>query len=165
MRWKVGTIVGLCLAVAGVGWGMAQTRSAQGSLSAQDYVEIQMLYNQYAWALDSNAENGMALAKCFTPDGVFQIPGRDIAGREAIAKFSTETFTNSNGTIRHWFANVVIRPAPEGAAGAVYVLVGTLGGGEKGAPKITSTAMYRHDVIVRTAEGWRFKTRRAEFPA
>ena len=44
--------VALCLAVAG-GWGMAHV-TARGTLTTQDYVEIQQLYNQFGWALDGN---------------------------------------------------------------------------------------------------------------
>ena len=55
--------------VAGV-LAVASSSAAQnGSLSAQDYIEIQQLYAKYAHALDLGDAEGWA--NTFTPGGVF----------------------------------------------------------------------------------------------
>ena len=122
----------------------------KGSLTAQDYVEIQMLYAQYNHNIDSgNIEGYVAL---FTPDGSFN----NNVGQEGLRTFMKN---RNGGTRRHWNTNLLITPTPEGAKGAVYLMFVDVG---MKPPAITSAGRYE-DSLVKTAQGWRFKQRR-NFP-
>jgi Asp/Glu/hydantoin racemase len=133
-------------------------------LSVEDREEIRQLYAAYGWAIDYNGGQGQDWAGCFTEDGVLEIPGRRVVGRRALAAFANETYADTGGLMRHWYTNLLIHPAPFGATGGTYVLTGSAGGGDQPGPGLTITALYRHDELVRTPQGWRFRYRRAEFP-
>ena len=154
-RWKL--VVSLCLsvAVAGAAWVSAQQRRT-ATLTAQDYIEIQQLYANYAHALDKG--QGERFAATFTPDGEFT-RGRP-AGRAAEARTplkGTEGLIKmgSTGGGRHFTVDLVVTPTPEGANGSCYLL---LFNARNVPATITETAIYE-DTLVRTREGWRFKTR------
>jgi hypothetical protein len=53
--------------------------------------------------------------------------------------------------------NIVITPTPEGAVGKAYVTVIEFGDGKK--PGVVEMGGHYEDVYVKTAAGWRFKTR------
>ena len=89
----------------------------------------------------------------------FEWDGQAHKGREALARFAAETYANSDGQTRHWYTNLVITPTPDGAHGRVYVLAGR--DDDDGPPRLSIAAMYWNDVIVKTADGWRFKHRSA----
>ena len=57
--------------------------------------------------------------------------------------------------MRHINTSLVITAAPEGAAGAVYNMFLDIG---TNPPAITGASEYK-DTLVRTPQGWRFKTR------
>ena len=72
-RLPVSLTIGLLVASASVGWVWAQGRSSAGTLTAQDYVEIQQLYMRYSQGTDfGNAEMWLDV---FTNDAIF-IPAR-----------------------------------------------------------------------------------------
>jgi hypothetical protein len=147
--------VALSIAVAGVGWGYAQQMKAAGStLTPQDYIEIQQLYAGYAHALDK----GEGFAATFVADGEFT--GGRPAGQAAAVRTplkGTEGLTKmgSGGGSRHFTANLVITPTPEGASGSCYLL---LFNARNIPATITETAIY-DDTLVKTPQGWRFKKR------
>ena len=88
----------------------------------------------------------------FTPDGVFQ----RFSGREALVGFVRQWCEKMNGgNRRHWNTNLRIVPTTDGASGTVLLML--LDAGAKPAA-IISTGTY-NDTLVRTPEGWRFKTR------
>ena len=128
------------------------------ALTAMDYVEIEMLYGWSNIGLDSGAESGKAFARTFTPDGVFEIDGRRVSGHEKLAELAA---TGPHG-LRRWLSNLYVEPSPEGAVGWAYQLHLDFGSGSGGgsANQVTvlEGGLYR-DVIVKTAEGWRFKSR------
>jgi hypothetical protein len=64
------------------------------------------------------------------------------------------TSTRFNGSVSHLILNLVITPSPEGAKGNSYLV--ELGGRDPN--RIQRLGNYE-DVYVKTAEGWRFKTR------
>ena len=70
-------LVSLLIAVTGVSWGYAQQQSTRGTLTPQDYLEIQQLYATYSHALDK--AEGERFAATFTADGEFT--GGRSAGR------------------------------------------------------------------------------------
>ncbi len=107
---------------------------------------------RYAWAVDTHAENGMAYGKTFTPDGEFRVGDNKVAGREKLAAYNL-TMGVANRAPTHTNTNIMIEPSPEGARGGSYLMVT---GGEK--PTLGAVGTYQ-DILVKTAEGWRFKRR------
>ena len=119
-------------------------------LSTQDYIEIEQLYATYNHAIDSGDAEGWAAT--FTPDGTFN----KFAGHDQLVGFIQQWKEKMNGgNRRHWNTNLRITPTTDGAAGAVMLML--LDAGVKPAA-ILSTGTY-NDTLVRTPEGWRFKTR------
>ena len=150
-----------------------QARQSRGgaALTGEDYAEIQQLSARYGQAIDSCADNGYEYARLYTPDGVFV----DMWSEEAIKQGGTRwqgheklreiasganfggpgcTSTRFNGSVSHLILNLVITPSPEGAKGNSYLV--ELGGRDPN--RIQRLGNYE-DVYVKTAEGWRFKTR------
>jgi hypothetical protein len=128
--------------------GRAQQR--KGSLTGDDYIEIQQLYVTYNNAIDSGDAEGYAAT--FTPDGVFNT----FNGHDALVGFiHTWRDTMKGANIRHWNTNLAIAGTPEGAKGSVYLLLVDV---SVRPPAITAAAKYE-DQLVKTPQGWRFKKR------
>ena len=134
-----------------------QDHAAGGALTALDYVEIEMLYGWSNIALDSGAENGEMFARTFAPDGVFEIDGRTVSGRQNLAELAA---SGEHG-LQRWLSNLYVEPSAEGAIGWAYQLDVAIGGPGTGSPTQTTIqkgGLYR-DVLVNTPDGWRFKSR------
>lgn len=152
-----------------VQWGVITVQAKGPALTALDYQEITQLINRYAYGIDTCANNGYDYADVFTSDGVFidknsdagfKAGGRVLAqGREALA---TLVGGGSRGCKTklvwtdwsHLMLNHVITPTATGATGRVYLIqMGMTGPG----------TIARHggydDVYVKTAAGWRIKSR------
>jgi len=134
------------------------------TLTAQDYIDIRALANLYAYGLDSGAENGTGsvYANIFTEDAEFHGPPAtpggapfNAVGREELRKFAIP----GRGTayVRHFMTNHLIEASPEGARGKVYLLVIDIGREDK--PTSVNMGGHYEDVYVKTAEGWRIKSR------
>ena len=148
MRYRLVWIV-LALGILSGTWAAGQQAPA-GSLSTQDYIDIQQLYARYNEAIDSG--DGEAYATTFTPDGIFNT----YKGHDALVGFIQQWKEKMNGANRrHWNTNLVITPTAEGASGSVYLMLLDVG---VRPPAIVSTAKYT-DALVKTADGWRFKQR------
>jgi hypothetical protein len=149
----VKAVAAVTVLVAGlIGVGYAQQRRATGTLTVDDYLEIQRLYARYSQTIDSGEDEGRAWAATFTADGVFG----NAAGRAALAEFAKHRPDRWNGAqSRHWISNLVITPTAEGASGSCYLL--TLNVSAR-PPVLNSAAVYE-DTLVKTPEGWRFKKR------
>ena len=131
--------------------GLLSVASAQGGkLTADDYLEIQQLYVKYAHTIDLGDAEGWA--DTFTPDGVFA----NAQGRDELIEFAAGIYSRG-GTTRHWNSQVLITPTAEGADGSCYLLMVDT---NTQPPNITVSGIYR-DKIVKTANGWRFKSRDA----
>jgi SnoaL-like domain len=140
---------------SGIWVAMAQQRD--GTLTIQDYVEIQQLYARYTHAIDSGERGGMAWAETFTPDGTFV----NTVGRDKLAAFAKDWHENRGGAmIQHWNSNLVITPAADGAHGSCYLMLVD----RKTNPVSIRSINQYDDTLVKTREGWRFK-RRAFVPA
>ena len=137
---------------------------AGAALTAQDYFDIRALASRYSYGLDTGAENGTGsvYASVFTEDAEFHGPGAtpggppfDAKGREALRQFAIGG--RGSAYVRHFTSNHLIEASPEGARGKVYLLVIDIG--QDG--KQTSVNMGGHyeDIYVKTAEGWRIKSR------
>ena len=137
------------IVLLGLAGPAAAQPAANGSLTAQDLVDIQQLYARYNWALDSG--DSQAYAATFTPDGAFN----NNVGHDAIVKFADTFHAGLGAHVRHWNTNLLIQPAPGGAAGQVYLVLVDFG--TKPASIVTSASY--SDEIVKTAQGWRFKKR------
>jgi hypothetical protein len=151
-------VLGLVAAVsaAAVGVVLAQQRSGTAKpLSTQDILEIQQLGAKYAYGLDTGADNGNYYANVFTVDGSFG----DTVGRDKLAALARE----GGGRLKlrgyqHIVTNVIVEPTADGAMGSQYIQVLTVGG--KGKPPMIDHGGRYEDVYVKTAEGWRIKSRK-----
>jgi actinorhodin biosynthesis protein ActVIA len=136
--------------------GVAAEPSAAPRLTADDYIEIQQLYANYAQALDRG--EGDRFASTFVLDGEFtggRGPGRGGEARNPIKGKDALVAMGSRGGSRHFNANLVITPTAEGAKGSVYLL---LFNARNIPATIVETAIY-DDTLVKTPQGWRFKKR------
>jgi hypothetical protein len=136
--------------------------AAGAALTAEDYLEIRALAVQYAYGLDTGADNGWLYANVFTEDGEFHgppaVPGGkpfDAKGRAQLRTFAVPG--NGPNYVRHFTSNHLIESAPDGARGKVYLLV--IDVARDGKPTSVNMGGHYEDVYVRTAEGWRIKTR------
>ena len=169
MFWRRSlAVVALVGLGAGIGYLYAQDHGGPGRLTAQDRLDIQELYWRYAHGHDFR--DAELVASAFAEDGVFQVsPTRATVGRKQIFESLSAGFAGrgADSGRRHWQNAWRITPTPEGARGRVYwfaLEVGTgnpIDGlpvdGHRG-PSFRSTGYYE-DVYVKTAEGWRFKSR------
>jgi SnoaL-like domain len=168
----------LLIAVLGVGIValMAAPRGATkaAALTALDYIEIQQLVNRYAFAIDNCSNNGYDYADLYTPDGVFYwgVGTRKSVGREELAeaagggkngcqKLSRATAENPLAT--HTTVNLIIESSPEGATGKSYLVYPGVLGTHSDRTHSGHVGGYQ-DVYVKTAKGWRFKSRMHVFP-
>lgn len=153
---------------AGIGYLSAQDRHGPGGLTAEDRLDIQELYWLYAHGHDFRDAD--LVASAFAEDGVFRSsPARAVTGRAAIAEALATGFAgrSPDSGRRHWQNAWRIRPTPDGARGRVYWVALEVGAGEvldglpvagHRSPRFRSTGYYE-DVYVKTADGWRFKSR------
>ena len=152
--------------------GRAAAKDA--ALTALDYIEIQQLVNRYAFAIDNCTNNGYDYADLYTPDGVFYwgVGSRKSVGREELAEAAgggkngcrkLERATAENPIATHTTVNLIIEPSPEGATGKSYLMYpGVMG--THSDPSHTGHVGGYQDVYVKTAKGWRFKSRLHVFP-
>jgi hypothetical protein len=118
--------------------------------STKEMIDIQMLYAQYNQALD--AGNAEAWADTFTPDGVFN---KTNVGRAALITFAKNFYAQGGGFRRHWNTNLVLKDTSEGIDGSVYLTLWDVGNRPA---TIVVTGIYE-DKLVKTKDGWRFKSR------
>ena len=108
----------------------------------------------YGYALDTGADNGHAYANNFAPDGV--VFGR-IKGHDAMVELARKQVVGPQW-VRHFLTNMLIEATADGGvAGKNYLVV--LDIGQAGKPSSIYIGGHYEDTYVKTAEGWRFKTR------
>jgi len=158
-RSTLATVLALAVAILfGRGYGQ-QSNSKQ--FTADDYVQIEQLYANYALAMDMSG--GERLAALFVADGEFtngRAAGRanetrkPLRGREELMR-AGEVGTRLGLYFRHFTTNIVITPTADGAKGSCYLLLFNA----KTAPAtLTETAVY-DDTLVKTSAGWKFTKR------
>jgi len=147
------------------------------SLSPADYIEIQQLSARYAFLIDNCANGGYDFADLFTGDGQFSVAdewGSEAGarrfvtqGRDALAVAAgggpdgcRDPTTLLGYGISHIVVNHVISPSANGATGKSYLLAIGVGG----VPTQIERQGGYEDVYVKTADGWRFKSRIHVFP-
>ena len=177
MRWKGITrgILGMSLVAAATATSRSPMAAQQAApLTALDYIEIQQLVNKYAFAIDYCTNNGYDYADLYAPGGVFYwgVGSRKSVGREELAEAAgggkngcrkLERATAENPVATHTTVNLIIEPSPEGAKGKSYLVYpGVLG--THADPTHAGQVGGYQDVYVKTAQGWRFKSRLHVFP-
>ena len=126
------------------------------TLTTQDYIDIEQLYAQYNQTIDTGDAQGWAAT--FTPDGVFN----NFVGRDALVGFIGQWREKMSGANRrHWNNNLRIVGTPAGASATVYLMVVDV---TTKPVSIIATGTYT-DTLVKTAAGWRFKTRNTRLDA
>jgi uncharacterized protein (TIGR02246 family) len=152
-KWDLRTILLVAMA-------LASPAIIAADLKGDDYLAIQQLYARYNTAIDHG--DGEAWARTFTPDGVF---AGNFKGHDALVGFVNNWRTNPamNGALRrHFSADLVITPTSEGATASVSTLLVDL----STKPVSIANFVTYADVLVKTGDGWRFKSRavKAEGP-
>ena len=155
---RVALLVTVVVGVAGLTVLRGQQRKVV--LTPQDYMEIQQLVARYAYALDGGLEHGKALADLFTDDGEFhQQTGRVWRGRNELLTIANKSVETPNA-LGHFIMNHVIEGTPEGAVGKQYLMTLSSFGDEKDRRTASTVTPYHYeDVYMKTAAGWRFKSR------
>ena len=131
-------------------WGYTsygqKTTSAAGTLTTQDYIDIEQNYARYYHTIDSGDAEGWA--DTFTDDGDFN----GTKGRAALVESRKRSGPSKT---RHVVSNLVIKPTVDGANGSLYVFIFD----PQVVPlKINSYSRY-DDTLQKTPKGWRFKTK------
>lgn len=129
--------------------GAAPAVAQVGALTTQDYMEIHELYARYNHAMDLGIGAGQGVADTFTEDGVLN---KTAVGRQAIAELSRRA---GGGPRRHITTSLVLTPAADGVKGQAYYFLVDASSREF---NLIQGGQY-DDTIVKTARGWRFKTR------
>ena len=131
-------------------------------LTARDRLEINQLAARYAFALDTRADNGMAFADLFAPDGEFVGIRGTAKGRDQLAALASSGIMTAEKPIvgvSHFSMNHVIEPAAGGAIGKEYLVMVNIAEGGKPGGDFSSIGGHYEDAYVKTAAGWRFKRR------
>ncbi len=146
---RIAAVALACLtAVPGlVAFRNGTSRNATASpLTGADYVQIETLYGRSLHELGLGTDEGRAFAKSFTPDGEWVLPSGAIRGQKAIAAHAL----GSRGR-RFWLTNLHVEPLPSGITGWGYVV-------QSQGMSFVEAGLYQ-DVLVKTPDGWRVKTR------
>jgi len=150
------------------GQAMAQS---QKKLSPGDYIEIQQLVNKLSFALDYCTNGGKDFADLFVAGGEFIIDQGD--GKPSVRSTRDQLIalawgpdckaraTPPSSYILHLSASLVIEPTAEGARGLSYALYPASKGHYLNAETAGQLGI-NHDVYIKTAQGWRFQSRRHE---
>jgi hypothetical protein len=132
------------------------TRERTVALSADDKIAIQELSNAHFRHLDSHEVDEWA--GCWVPDGVFYATYGTYEGHDAIKEFlHGHIAAGKEDGARHLGTNYVI--SGDGDRADVYSLVVKVQ--VEKPPFIIATGVYL-DVVVRTADGWKFESRKLD---
>jgi hypothetical protein len=168
MRRRMKQIIGVTAASL-IGQGALHAQGV-AHLTAQDLIDIQQLNARYVYAVDKCTNSGFDYADLYTADGTFGVatawgePGKIWAeGREALAKAGgggkdgcrERSPTSPTYGIHHIATSLVIVPTATGAAGKSTLLA--IGVGHN--PNAIEWQGGYEDAYVKTADGWRIKTR------
>jgi hypothetical protein len=148
--------LGVIVAISGGVWVYAQQqKTSSPMLSPQDYLEIQQLYGYYTRDVDPGSERDASWL--YAPDGTFEFRGQKQTGQKALQEFYARVRKGQMFGIRHLNSNFLLLPTPEGARGTAYMVQVERRDASKPI-NVTLFGVY-HDTFVKTAEGWKFKSR------
>lgn len=125
--------------------------------ASTDRTEIEALFADYAWALDTADMD--AILTLFSADAVMQDPyGRFTGnGPDGIGRFFEGLFARAEFSGRiHWVSQLVLTPIADGYRADSYAMVPA--SYSSGAVNLHLVAFYR-DTIVRENGAWRFRER------
>ena len=164
------TSLGLAAAALGAGLLIGNAIAQRGpKLDAQDYVDIRQLIDGYSRILENCTNNGNDYANMYTNDAQFGVSstwGSGVKwwfkGRDQLARAGG---AGPNGMCRpplpnpeyHIVANLFVAPTAEGAK-ATSTLLTIQNKTTKYGDPIHWEGGYE-DTLVKTADGWRFKSR------
>jgi hypothetical protein len=166
---KVSGGIAAALGAAALALHAAAMAQVATKLSAEDYVEIQQLVNRLNFALDYCIDGGEAFADLFVDGGRFVIDQGDgmpivNSTREQLIALAGGPDCESRTTppsayILHLAESLVITPAGDGATGQSYAIYPS-SQGRQFSPEVTGQLGIYYDEYVKTAAGWRFRSRR-----
>jgi hypothetical protein len=124
-------------------------------LTPDDYVEIYQLYSAYSMALDTG--NGAGRVATFTPDGTFSwFQSKHVPETMDTVLKRTNAYGQKKRPVGgHLLTNIHITPTAEGVDATCYAILG----GPDADGNIEISPGFYTDTLVKTSEGWRFKTR------
>jgi uncharacterized protein (TIGR02246 family) len=140
MLIRTATFAALALLAVPAAWA--------AELSTADYTAIQQLYARYNTTIDKGDAEGWAAT--FVPDGTFM----NNKGTDALKNFVNTWHAGQGASQRHFSADLVITPSAEGATGTISTLLVSVAN-----PASIVAYVTYSDVLVKTASGWRFKSR------
>lgn len=128
-------------------------------VSTEDYLAIKHLYSTYNHMVDIVGD-AAGVADCFIEDGVYD-HGRygRIQGRAQIITFMQRAIDRQLG-FQHLNDNLLIDTVGDEATATAYVLTVD---GSAAPPVIARSSIYR-DSLIKTEDGWRFRSRRVGYP-
>ena len=138
-KGNVIAVSAVVLSLTGFSWIHAQ-QGRDAKFTLEDYYEIQNLYYTYAHSID--AGQGERFASTWIESGEFTHgygPGQGGGDRAPAKGTAALTRVGSTGGSRHFVANLIITPTPEGAKGSCYLL---LYSARTVPPSFTETAIY-----------------------
>jgi hypothetical protein len=131
------------------------------TVTAEDDAAIRQLYARVSQAMDSGAENGAALSRLFTNDGVLldTWTSKVYTGTEQITAFARTSAGSPKGptSLNQFIWTVKVESSPQGATSKAYVMAGNPP--DAGRPLTMTNAGQYWDDLVKTADGWRIKKR------
>jgi|SRR5690606_26000464 len=146
--------------------GSTTAQNGTGELTAQDYLDIRALIDQYPHVLDNCVGDGYRYADLFTEDGTFGVSSEWgeakiwFRGREQLAMVGGGTTGCRPAPAKqsyHLTINPVITPAPGGAKAISTLLTITNDTDARG--DIVHWEGGYEDTFEKTPAGWRFKSR------
>lgn len=144
--------------VAAFGAGVIHSQSgaqAAGTLTGADIAEIEQLYARYNQGLDFNDKE--LFLSAFAEDAVYTTGGGDVfEGRAGLERWLAPVMANDSGPqVTHNNTSILITPTADGARGRGYWMLMNVAEREP----VPVFSGYYEDTFVKTADGWRIKTR------
>ena len=141
---------------------MASTSSVatKGQLVSQsDYIELSRLVIEHTYRNDSGRPD--TVHELYAEDGVLELQGTTLRGRQAIAEWGRQLVKNPPWRIiRHVCGNMrFVADGPDAAEG-ITILTVYMVAGPGSATTLPLQVGEDHDRFVRTPDGWRLASRR-----
>jgi hypothetical protein len=135
----------------------ARSRRQPQLVSDSDHVALERLVTEAAWRVDQGRSD--TLHELFTEDGVLVLGSSVLSGHEAIRTWGRQLEeARTYECIRHVAGNMRFVVVEEGEAEGVTIL--TVFMDDENHSAVPWVVGEDHDRFVRTAQGWRFKSRR-----
>lgn len=155
-RVRTLTTAAAIVAVMGAGFIYSQNSAgAAGTLSGADIAEIEQLYARYNQGLDFKDKE--LFLSAFAEDAVYTTGGGEAyEGTAGITEWLAPLLENtSGGAVTHNNTSILITPTADGAKGRGYWMLMNVAEREP----VPVFSGYYEDTYVKTADGWRIKTR------